>query len=394
MKHVTIVGIGMSIDTVTQDGLRAIQCADVLVGAQRMLDAFAALQKMVYAEYAPNRVADTISACGHARFAVLVSGDTGFYSAAEGLTAMLADYNVTIIPGVSSLSYFFARIKQPWQDVKLLSCHGRDANVTDAVRRNRLTFVLTGGNADALAARLAETGFGDLAAHVGENLGLPGERILSLHVSELANTKIGTLSVLLVENPAFDARIRCGIPDDEFVRGDVPMTKSEVRAVTLSRLSLKPTDICCDIGAGTGSVTVEMALAAYEGCVFAIDREEDALELTRQNCKAFHIGNVFPILGDAPDVLAGLPKLNAAFLGGSGGRMRDIVSALLRNNPDIRIVTNAVALESVAAALDAFREHGLVPEIVQISCAHAKAMGALHMMTAQNPVFIVSGGGK
>lgn len=393
MKHISIVGIGMGTDTSTQAGLQAVQDAEALVGAQRMLDAFAALQKPAYAEYIPNRVSDVISASEHARFAVLVSGDTGFYSAADSLTAALAAYDVSLIPGVSSLSYFFAKLHRPWQDAKLVSCHGRDANLIDAVRRNRLTFALTGGNANALAVRLADAGFGGLTAHVGENLGAANERIFTLPVSELQDAGVGPLAVLLIENPDFDSRVRFGIPDDEFVRSDVPMTKSEVRAVTLSRLSLRPGDIGCDIGAGTGSVTVEMALAAYESRVFAVDRNEEALALVRQNCKAFHIGNVSPIRGDAPDALAGLPRLDAAFIGGSGGHMRDIVSTLLLNNPDIRIAVNAIALESAVAAVDVFRENGLAPEIVQIGCARGKAAGALHMMTAQNPVFIVSGGG-
>lgn len=394
MKHVSIIGMGMSADTVTQESLRAIQNADALVGAPRMLDAFASLQMPCYAEYLPGSVLGVITGSGYQNFAVLVSGDTGFYSAADGLAAILAEYDVTIIPGVSSLSYFFARIKQPWQDTKQLSCHGRDANLTDAVRRNRLTFALTGNNANALAAQLADSGFGNLTVHAGENLGQPCERILSMRVSDLKNTPIGALSVLLVENPGFDARVRCGIPDGEFKRGDVPMTKSEVRAVTLSRLSLKPTDICCDIGAGTGSVTVEMALAAYDGRVYAIDKDEKSIELVKQNCRAFHIGNASPICGNVPDALAGLPRLNAAFIGGTGGNMHDIISTLLRNNPDVRIVVNAIALESVTAAIEAYSKNGIMPEVTQISCARAKAVSSLHMMTAQNPVFIISGGGK
>ncbi len=393
MKYVSIIGMGMSTDTITQEGLRAIQNADALVGAQRMLDAFASLQMPCYAEYLPDSVLGVIVGSGHQNFAVLVSGDTGFYSAADGLAAILADYNVTFIPGVSSLSYFFARIKQPWQDAKLLSCHGRDANLTDTVRRNSLTFTLTGGNVNALAAQLANAGFGALTAHIGENLGSADERIFPLTVAKLCDTLVGQLSVLLVENPGFDTRVRCGIPDDEFIRGDVPMTKSEVRAITLSKLALRPNAVCCDVGAGTGSATVEMALAAYEGYVYAIDKNERSVELVKQNCRAFHIGNVSLIYGIAPDALAGLPKLNAAFIGGSGGNMHDIVSALLRNNPDVRIVANAVALESVTVVIDAFRKNGLTPEVTQISCARAQAVGALHLMTAQNPVFIISGGG-
>ncbi|MEL7607987.1 MAG: precorrin-6y C5,15-methyltransferase (decarboxylating) subunit CbiE [Bacillota bacterium] len=393
MKHVSIVGIGMGAETVTREGYRAIEKADALVGASRMLEPFVPLQKQAYGEYLPDRVADVVSGSAHRSFAVLVSGDTGFYSAAEGLAAALCDFDVTLIPGVSSLSYFFAKLNRPWQGAKLLSCHGREANLADAVRRNRLTFALTGKNMDTLAARLEDAGFGDLTATVGENLGAPDERILALPVFKLRGAAVGPLAVLLVENPGFDGRVRLGIPDGEFLRGGVPMTKSEVRAVTLSKLSLRPDAVCCDVGAGTGSVTVEMALCVHEGRVFAIDKNEEAIALVRENCRAFHIGNVFPVLGSAPDALEGLPRLDAAFIGGSGGDMGGIVSALLSNNPQIRIVINAIALESAAAAIDAFKRNNLQPEIVQVGCARARAAGGLHMMTAENPVFVISGGG-
>lgn len=393
MKHVSIVGVGMNAETVTQTGWKAIQSADVLMGSARMLELFVSQQKPQISEYLPERVAGAIAESECKFFVVLVSGDTGFYSAAEGLAAALTGFDVRLIPSVSSVSYFFARTGRSWQDAKLLSCHGRDANLADAVRRNRLTFVLTGGNINALAARLMDAGFGGLTAHVGENLGLQDERIFSLPVSQLQNAAVGTLAVLLIENPDFDSRVRFGIADDAFTRGDVPMTKSEVRAVTLSKLSLKPNAVCCDVGAGTGSVTIEMAMAAYEGCVYAIDKDEKSLKLVRENCRAFHIGNVTLIPGAAPDALLGLPKLDAAFVGGSGGSMHGIVSVLLCNNPDIRIVANAVALESVSAAVDAISINGLQPEVVQINCARARTSGGLHMMAAQNPVFIISGGG-
>ena len=393
MKHVSIIGIGMNADTVTQTGWKAIQSADVLIGAARVLGLFALQPKPRIAEYLPERVAGVIAESECKCFVVLVSGDTGFYSAAEGLAAALAGFDVTLIPGVSSLNYFFARMGRAWQDAKLLSCHGRDANLADAVRRNCLTFALTGGNMSALAVQLEDAGFGELIAYIGENLGAHDERILAASVSEIRYAGIGPLAVLLIENPRFDDRIRFGIPDDAFTRGSVPMTKSEVRSVTLSKLSLKPNAVCCDVGAGTGSVTIEMAMAAYEGRVYAIDKDEESLKLIRENCRAFHVGNVTLIPGTAPDALLGLPKLDAAFIGGSGGNMHGIVSALLDNNPYIRIVVNAVALESVSAAVDALSINGLQPEVVQVNISRSKASGGLHMMAAQNPVFIISGGG-
>jgi len=394
MKQVAVVGAGMGPDTVTRQGLRAVEGAQALLGAPRLLELFSYLNIPAYPDYAPGEVAQRIGESGGERFAVLVSGDTGFYSAAGKLAAALEGCEITVVPGISSLSYFFARLQRPWQDAKLLSCHGRDANLVDAVRRNRLTFALTGGNIAALVYRLTDAGFGELTAHVGENLGLDTERILTRTIAELQNEPFAPLCVLAVENPGFDARVRFGIPDEEFRRADAPMTKREIRAVALSLLQLAPGAVCCDIGAGTGSVTVEMALAAYEGRVYAIERDADAAKLIGENCRAFHIGNAEVLRGSAPGMLAGLPRLGAAFIGGSGGGMREIAAALLRNNPKMRIVINAVSLENAVSALEALSSHGLAPEIVQVSAARSKAAGGLHMLLAQNPVFLVSGGGQ
>ncbi|MEA4968910.1 MAG: precorrin-6y C5,15-methyltransferase (decarboxylating) subunit CbiE [Candidatus Pelethousia sp.] len=394
MKNVTIIGIGMGQDTLTQEGLRAIGQAEVLLGAPRLLAACPAGNKPAYAAYEPDWVAQIIRESASERFAVLVSGDTGFYSAAQGLLLALAEYEVSLSPGISSLAYFFARLKRPWQGAALLSCHGRTANLVDAVRRNKCTFALTGHNVSLLAAQLTQAGFGGLRATLGEDLGRESERILDLPVAALMAEPVGRLAVLLVENPAADARVRFGIPDEEFIRGDAPMTKAEVRAVILSRLGLMPGAVCCDIGAGTGSVAIEMALAAYEGYVYALDKNEEAIRLISENCRRFHIGNVTPVLGGAPAVLGDLPPLDAAFIGGSGGMMGDIFTMVLSMNPKARIVVSAIALESVSAAIEACQAHGLAAEIVQLNAARAKPAGNLHMLLAQNPVFIISAGGN
>jgi precorrin-6Y C5,15-methyltransferase (decarboxylating) len=394
MKQVVIVGLGMSADTLTAQGLRAVEQADVLIGAPRLTAQFDKLGKPSFAEYAPEAVACVVNRYESGRFCVLVSGDTGFYSAAEGLCATLRDCSPVLIPGVSSLSYFFARLMRPWQDAEALSCHGRSANLVDAVRRNRLTFALTGGNMAELGENLTRAGFGELTAHAGENLGSPEERILRLPVSGLSAAGIGKLAVLLVENPGYDRRIRFGIPDGEFVRGDVPMTKAETRAVMMSRLALFPEAVCCDIGAGTGSVTVEMALAAYEGRVYALDKSEEAIRLVKANCRVFHIGNVTPVLGEAPGALEKLPPPDAAFIGGSSGRLGEIFDVLLMKNPRVRMVVNAVTLETVHEATEVFTAHGIAPDIVQIGVARAKPVGNLHMLQAGSPVFILSGGGN
>jgi precorrin-6Y C5,15-methyltransferase (decarboxylating) len=393
MKQVAIVGTGMGPNTLTAQALRAIEQADALIGAPRLIAQFEKLGKPSFAQYAPQAVAGIVNGHEYERLCVLVSGDTGFFSAANGLRIALKDHIVEWVPGISSLSYFFSKIMRPWQDAKVISCHGKSANIVDTVRRNRITFTLTGGNSAALAEELTDYGFGELAASIGENLGFPDEQIRTMPISQVSAAKIDGLAVLMVENPGYDKRSLSGIPDEKFVRGSVPMTKAETRAVTISKLALPPNAVCCDIGAGTGAVTVEMALAAYEGHIYAVDKNEEAIRLVQANCRAFHIGNVKTVLGQAPEALKEMPPLDAAFIGGSAGSLTEIFDALLLNNQSVRIVVNAVALETVHQAMQAFAKRNIEPDVVQISAARANPVGNLHMLQANSPVFILSGGG-
>ncbi|HNZ63059.1 MAG TPA: precorrin-6y C5,15-methyltransferase (decarboxylating) subunit CbiE [Bacillota bacterium] len=393
MKSITIVGAGMGPATVSRQGWEAIRQADMLLGACRLLQSFSSGDKPTCAEYTPDGVRMAVESTPAERFVVLVSGDTGFYSAAEKLGAALSEFSVAFIPGISSLSYFFARMKKSWQDAALVSCHGREANFVDTVRRHKLTFALTGSNVREMAAQLVTAGYGHLSVTVGANLGSDDERLDEYTASSLAEAGKEGLCVLLVENPYSDPRVRTGIPDEEFIRGDVPMTKAEIRSVSMSLLAVAPDDICGDIGAGTGSVTVEMALAAYRGRVYAIEPNENAVRLVRENTAAFHIGNVTVIPESAPDALASLPALSVAFIGGSGGRIREIIAALFRNNAGVRIVLNAITLETLHEALEAFKAQGVDADVVQISASRARPAGNSHLMTALNPIYIISGGG-
>jgi precorrin-6Y C5,15-methyltransferase (decarboxylating) len=165
MKQAAIVGLGMNAATLTGEGRQAVEEAEVLLGAARLLEVFAPLGKPAVAEHRPQAVARLLESRREERFCVLVSGDTGFYSAAEGLYAALQGYSPRMIPGVSSLSYFFARLGRPWQDAALVSRHGRQANWVDTVRRNPLTFALTGGDPGEMGAELDRAGLGGGPRH-------------------------------------------------------------------------------------------------------------------------------------------------------------------------------------------------------------------------------------
>lgn len=394
MKQLTIVGVGVGPDSLTPSARRAIESAQVLCGAPRLLADWAHDGKPAYPYYTPAKIAPLLAESDAERFAVLVSGDVGFFSAAASLCRELTDVAVRMEPGISSLHYFFARLCRPWQEAAAISCHGRQANLVDTVRRNAVTFALTGGNAAALGDALTRAGFGHLSVTVGQRLGLPGESITRHTAAELTALPTDPLTVLLIDNPAPDASCPTGMDDAAFIRGEVPMTKSAVRAVTMSKLRLSPDAVCCDVGAGTGSVTVEMALSAWRGHVYAIDKSPAAIDLIQQNCAAFHIGNVTPLPGDALEQFQALPPMDAVFIGGSGGEMEALIAAAVAKNPAVRLVVNAIALETVQQAMSAFAARGIAPEIVQLSCAESRAVGRVHMLTAQNPIFILSGGGR
>jgi precorrin-6Y C5,15-methyltransferase (decarboxylating) len=208
-----------------------------------------------------------------------------------------------------------------------------------------------------------------------------------VNAETLSQSSLPSLSVLAIVNDAWDDRIPSGLPDDAFERIEgVPLTKAEVRALSLSKLSLRPGDICYDIGAGSGSVSVEMALAAYRGRVYAVERREDALSLIAKNAMSFHLGNVIAIHGEAPEALAGLPPPDAVFIGGSGGSIKELLAVVQGKNPRARIVVTAITVETAAAVLSAFPD----AELTQLSVARSKRAGDSHLLMAQNPVMIMS----
>ena len=399
MKKVSIVGVGLGLSTITREAEEAIAQAEVLIGARRTLEIVSGLvagvPKRLYSHYLPKDISDAIAAENAERFAVLVSGDIGFYSAATKLADALSMYDLHFVPGISTVNAFFARLKLPWQDAAFVSAHGHETDIVGIIRRNRLTFCLTGNNINALGTALCEAGFGRVTTHIVENLGTDTERVYETTADELAHAKFQSMTVLLFVNEAFDDRTPFGLPDSRFSRlSGIPMTKGETRAVVMSKLDLRPASICWDIGAGTGSVTVEMALSAYRGHVYAVERRTEAIPLIKQNCMSFHIGNVTAICGEAPVALEPLPAPNAVCTGGSGGLLDEIISSVLRKNPDARIVVTAVTLETVSSALTIFSKAGLSPEIAQLNVARSKRAGELHLMEAQNPVTILSAGGK
>ena len=397
-QKITLASIGMgSCAAMTREVYEALRDCDLLIGAKRMVEN-AGSGCDIYTEYSAPKIAGYIK--DHPEYeniTIALSGDAGFYSGAKKLLEVLPE-GAEILPGVSSMSYFCAKTGLSWEDAVPVSLHGRDANIISLIRENEKVFAIVGDRFEIgdICEKLSAYGMGDTFVYIGERLSYVDESINCASANAFAGCETDPLSVVLFVRRNFEKPPAAhGICDDEFVRGNVPMTKEEVREISISKLRLKKDSVIYDVGAGTGSVSVEMARTASSGRVYAIEKNAEAAELLLRNKEKFACDNLEIIKGEAPESLKDLPAPTHAFIGGSSGKLKEIIKLILDKNPAVRIVINCITLETLTAALECINEFKLADtDIAQISIAKAKIAGRYHMMTAQNPVYVISCEGK
>ena len=391
-KDIAVIGIGMDGDkTLTAEAKEAIESAELIIGARRMVKPFERLNRQMFISYDPKEIADHIRASECQKIAVLMSGDCGFYSGTEKLLPLIGDCRV--ISGISSPVYFFDRIGIPWQDCKFVSLHGAEANIIRNVCSNEKVFFLLGGKVTVseICQRLCEYGLKDTDVYIGEDLAAEKEKISSGRTADFAEYENANLCVMVVINRNYERSTPMGISDDCFIRGKIPMTKSEVRAVCISKLAAERDGICWDIGCGTGSVTVEMALQCTDGRVYAVDKSPEAAELTRQNAIKFGCDNISVFCGQAEEEALSFPAPQSVFIGGSGGKLSEIMEIALSKNPYANIVITAVTLETLNRAVEFFDKADIPCETSQIAVTRTRKVGSSTMLNAENPIFIISG---
>lgn len=398
--RILLVGIGPGDPAaMTLEAQRAFREADLIIGARRMVEAAAPKGTPVFHAYKPQEIRACIDAHPECKtVAVALSGDVGFYSGAKGLIEALGEERVELICGVSSLAAFCARLKTSWEDVRPASVHGRADDLIGLIRRHPKVFSLMGSEDGVarLCGKLLDCGMDHVTVHVGERLSYPDEKVVTGTPAALRDYQSGGLCVVLVENPAA-GRVPAthGLPDEAFLRDKVPMTKEEIRTISISKLRPTREAVIWDVGAGTGSVSVELALTAWEGHVYAVEKKQTALDLLERNRRKFGAENLTIVPGEAPEALEGLPAPTHAFIGGSSGKLRTIMELLLRKSPRVRMVVNAVTLETVAEAAACLRELSVTDvDIVQVSVAKARQLGGYQLMTGQDPVYIISCQGR
>lgn len=396
---IQLVGIGMgSGTTITKEAEAAILDAELLIGAKRLL---ANLPEGASSnrceEYLSGKILDILETTEYDRVAVVLSGDTGFYSGATKLYRVIAESDVMarklarvhVIPGISSFSYFCSKIGMNYENMRILSAHGKSIDPVEAVMHGQYCFFLTGGNETptTIAETLTDAGLGALRVFIGEKLSYADENIVELTAAEAMKYEFAPLSVMVVEPAWCDRRALPGIKDEEFIRGKVPMTKRLVRISSLGLLAPQPDDVCWDVGAGTGSVSIEMCFAAKS--VYGIEKNPEAIELLHQNREKFGAWNLRIVEGEAPDALEDLPAPDRVFIGGSSGSIAGILDKITSEH--VTVLVTSVTLETLELARKALEEYGYEVTINQVAVTGVKKVGSYHMMQSENPIFMILG---
>lgn len=406
LHQIALLGMGMGDRRLlTGEVQEKLEQAEVVFGAKRLLHESAA---WIHPEEAkPYYLAEDIlpwlqaQECGR-KVAVLFSGDTGFYSGAGKLYRALQQAveqgelraSVKLYPGICAVSYLAASLGVSWEDAAVESIHGREINLPGLLQKHARTFLLLSGHEDVnrIGKIMLENHLQKAKIYLGFQLSYPEEQIRCLTPQECMQiTQKGLYCCMIYNERAAQHVLTPGLSDRLFTRDRVPMTKEEIRILSVCKLRLTQESVLYDIGSGTGSVSVECARLSEKIRVYAIDCNPAAIELTAGNAVKQGLCNIQTIHGDARDAIQKLPSPTHAFIGGSGGGLGEILQLLYRKNPAMRVVVNAVSLETIAELTALLPKLSLRErEIIQVQIARENSAGRYHLMKAENPVYIAA----
>lgn len=386
---------------------------------------------IMIAEYMPSDVQKYL--LGHPNVTnavVLFSGDSGFFS---GAALYPVRDNIKRICGISSLQMLSMRTGISWSDTAIVSLHGRNADLSETVRTHRKTFVLVSDgkqmydlipslleledkevksaaadnaelsgtaeeNAETDEKNPVEAENDSIKVYAGYELGTDDEHVQLVNASNpnqdfaWMQKATGRFCAFLINSNANKEPALPMLSDDQMIRGRVPMTKADVRHLSVIRLQVPRGAVVWDIGAGTGSISMEVAGIDSGVRVYAIERKPEAVALIRKNIQHFNRGNVTLVEGTAPEALQGLPTPDCAFIGGTGGEMEDIFEILASFRRPVRFVLNAVSMETIGEYAKISQHFAITDEdITYVQISHARKMGRYHLMQAENGIYIISG---
>lgn len=391
-----VVGTGLNPSTLPPGMTRIVEAAEVLFGGERVLQAFEEHPARKIAIRAP--VSETVeavqreSAAGR-QVVILADGDPGYFGIGRRLVRDLGPGRVHVHPNVTVLQVAASRLKTTWEDVRTVSLHGR--NDLWPLRRALSLVDRVGVYTDSVfdparvAHELVGMGVTGYRMHVFEDLELETERVRTFDDPASAMDQLfSPLAFLLLErtqSPSFPRVL--GLDDDLFEHDRGMITKREVRAVGLSLLGIQRRDTVWDLGAGSGAVAVEASALAYEGRVYAVERDGERIARIRRNVQHTGAYVVEPVHGDMPACLEGLPDPDRIFAGGGAGEPGVLETAMARLRPGGRIVVHVVLLGSLEKTRRALEIAGWSPTVTQIQVNRSNPLARDLRFEPLNPVF-------
>jgi len=400
MRPVELIGLGSGPADLTPEARRAVDEAEVLVGGRRHVDFFADHPGRRLVLKAPlAEVLDQVAAAAgrDERVVVLVSGDPGFFGLGRRLVERLGPEAVLIRPNVTLVQVLAARLKMAWQDLPVLSLHGRSPEGLEAVESStKPVFVYTDPtNSPARIGRwLVERGQAERRLVVAERLGAPDEKIRELSAGQAAGEEFDPLNLVLLRpaEPAEAEPCLLGNPEEAFDHEAGLITKAEVRAVALSLLRLRPGLSLWDLGAGSGALALEAAGLVAPGRVAAVERRPERAAQIEANRARFGRDNLSVHCLDLPAGLEGLEPPDRVFIGGGGAKLDRIIPAAAgRLQPGGVVVVSVITLESLSQAWRSLEEAGLRPEASQVQINRFEPLAGRRRLAALNPVFLLRG---
>jgi len=401
-KQVSIIGMGLSPKDLTEEHLELIRQADILVGGKRLLNFFNDFQKqkVEITKDIKSVIENIKNRMLNSKIVVIASGDPLFYGIGSLLVKSLGPENVLIYPNISSVAAAFSRIKIPWHDAHIVSLHGRNKEkllLPILAKKDKVAvFTDPDKNPAWLSSYLIDKGIVDYDMCVLEQLGTPFERVKWYLPEEAANIQFSEPNLVILKLrtslPGKIAEIYPGMPEYLFDHQEGLITKAEIRAVTLSKLRLMPDHTLWDLGAGSGSISIEASMFVSRGRIFAIEKNPERIKHIENNKKRFNVKNLEIIQSELPDGLDKLPAPDRIFIGGGGKELEKIIRSALRYiKPDGVMVINTILIPNIETSLHTLNIEGFTTAIVQVQINRGQKMTWGERLEAENPVWIISG---
>lgn len=407
MEKVQIIGIGDDgIEGLTAAARARLQQAGLILGARQTLAAVEGhpAQKLDISGDL-EQIVKRIEAAKTESIVILASGDPLFYGTARFLCDRLGKDRFEVTPHVSSMQLAFARVKESWDDAYLTSLATQPLDLVAEKARTATKvglFTTDQSPPAAVAQALLDRGIDYFTVYVCENLGAPDECVTQGELDEVATQQFGPLNVMILvrkpgvpDRPAsMKGRRLFGNPDEAFLQSHPKhglLTPAEVRSIALAELDIGRSSVVWDVGAGSGSVSIEAAQVAAAGSVYAIEMDPEDYALIAANAERFGVTNLIPVLGQAPDAWQGLPKPDAIFVGGSGRHIRGLVEqAFEQLKSGGRLVANVGSIENLAEVRKVLHKAAGDTKVLMINISRGNDQLDRLRFESLNPTFLIA----